>query len=439
MGMKTPLTLPSRGRAIPVIIDTDIGTFADDTLALAQALGSPELDVRLLVTTSGDPIFRARVAAKQLRLSGRADVPIGIGVALPRLSPTEPLEPYVAGESLAAHSGGVHSNGPAAAVAMIRNSSRHDWVIVVLGPSSSVAAMLDIDPAIAGSARLAIMGASVCGGIVLPWDATTPRAATNERQDVPAARAVGAAPWRRPPEYATVVSSLQIELKGERWARLREPKPSAPSPTFGMLDAFDAWWQASRSDREAITHLEALAIASPRQRSVLCFDCLAVALAVGHPIGAKVFAGRLNFSDEGYSVQRMERPDAVEAGGICVSPSCHVPVASCNLTLTRAVDNSLWPVRFSIGWENLDLFLDDLVGRLGSSEQAPSPEPPIVSTKPSVVALVVAVIVILLLAMVALLARRRRNNTGLRHVRHEGDDGVEMPTHSRPGAVERPG
>ncbi|MEM9408017.1 MAG: hypothetical protein AAGA81_18415, partial [Acidobacteriota bacterium] len=49
---------------IPVIFDTDIGTDIDDTWALAQLLASPELDLRLVVTDSGDTETRARIVAK---------------------------------------------------------------------------------------------------------------------------------------------------------------------------------------------------------------------------------------------------------------------------------------------------------------------------------------------------------------------------------------
>ena len=47
----------------PILFDTDIGSFADDPYALALALSSPSLDVRFVLTTSGDTQSRARVAA----------------------------------------------------------------------------------------------------------------------------------------------------------------------------------------------------------------------------------------------------------------------------------------------------------------------------------------------------------------------------------------
>ena len=50
-------------RRIPVILDTDIGNDIDDTWALGQLLNSPELDLKLVLTSTGDTEYRARVAA----------------------------------------------------------------------------------------------------------------------------------------------------------------------------------------------------------------------------------------------------------------------------------------------------------------------------------------------------------------------------------------
>ena len=48
---------------IPVILDTDIGNDIDDTWALGMLLNSPEFDLKLLLTSTGDARYRAKVAA----------------------------------------------------------------------------------------------------------------------------------------------------------------------------------------------------------------------------------------------------------------------------------------------------------------------------------------------------------------------------------------
>ena len=421
---------------VPVLFDTDIGTFADDTLALAMALTAPELDVRMLLTTSGDAVFRARVAAKQLRLSGRADIPIGIGVSLPNSFPAganaEPLEVFASKEDLEAHPGGVFADGPAAAAAMILDSGRSDWIIIVLGPSSSTAALLEREPRVAAMARVTVMGASVCGGVTLPWGAITPRASTNERQDVRAARVVGGAAWRKAPEYAPVVASMQVEFTAERWARVLAASEArateAISPTAGMMRVYHAWWAASVADASVITHQEAMAIETPLARSVLCFDCLAVALAYAGgpdggqaPVGARLWKGSMNFTKDGFTQQRLEQPNAASNQGGCLSVSCHVQLAVCNLSQTTATIAAMWPMRMSVGWEDLDLFLDDVVDRLqrhsgdGHGDQAAYAR----------MSLALAALVCLVGALSWWV--RQRQQTGLHsHVHLEEDSGVQM-------------
>lgn len=66
----------------PVIIDTDVGSFIDDSAAILLALQNPELDVKLIVTATNDTTARARIVAKYLMAVNRTDIPIGIGVAI---------------------------------------------------------------------------------------------------------------------------------------------------------------------------------------------------------------------------------------------------------------------------------------------------------------------------------------------------------------------
>lgn len=54
----------------PTIIDTDLGTDADDVLAVALILGSPELNLVGITTIYGDTALRAQLAAKLLKVAG---------------------------------------------------------------------------------------------------------------------------------------------------------------------------------------------------------------------------------------------------------------------------------------------------------------------------------------------------------------------------------
>ena len=50
----------------PILLITDIGSDPDDILALLVILASDQLQVEVIVTTGGDTLSRARVAARFL-------------------------------------------------------------------------------------------------------------------------------------------------------------------------------------------------------------------------------------------------------------------------------------------------------------------------------------------------------------------------------------
>ena len=64
-----------------VFIDTDIGTHFDDSAAIAlYALKSPTLEVRFILTATGDVVTRTKVAARYLQVAGLDYVPLGVGL-----------------------------------------------------------------------------------------------------------------------------------------------------------------------------------------------------------------------------------------------------------------------------------------------------------------------------------------------------------------------
>jgi purine nucleosidase len=69
--------------AIPIILDTDIGTDVDDCLALALILSSPELTLEGVTCVYGDVDLRTAMVRKLLRLRGREDLPVLPGARSP--------------------------------------------------------------------------------------------------------------------------------------------------------------------------------------------------------------------------------------------------------------------------------------------------------------------------------------------------------------------
>src|SRR5258708_23348889 len=114
-----------------VVLDTDIGNDIDDTWALAMLLGCPELDLRLVVTASGDTTYRAAVAAAILQAGGRDEVPIGIGIPTtpyPGIPPT-PQARCAAEIDLNRYQGDVHADRVKALVASVMSSDEPVTII----------------------------------------------------------------------------------------------------------------------------------------------------------------------------------------------------------------------------------------------------------------------------------------------------------------------
>ena len=69
--------------AIPVIIDTDIGSDIDDAFAIALALQSPEVDVKGITTVFCNTDKRTAIVEMLLQLAGREDIPVHTGLSHP--------------------------------------------------------------------------------------------------------------------------------------------------------------------------------------------------------------------------------------------------------------------------------------------------------------------------------------------------------------------
>ena len=73
------LLLPTYLASKPVVFATDIGGDVDDTWALAHILRSKELDLKMVLTETGEAEYRAKVAAKVLQVAEREDVIVALG------------------------------------------------------------------------------------------------------------------------------------------------------------------------------------------------------------------------------------------------------------------------------------------------------------------------------------------------------------------------
>jgi purine nucleosidase len=145
--------------AVPLLLDTDIGTDVDDALALAFALRHPEIALVAVTTVSGDAMRRARIAAKLCRIAGRDDVEVAVGER------GEQSQQHRSAE--AGHEDAMLGEPPSddgiserdAVTLLLEECEGGGCELAVVGMQSNVAAALGRDPSFADEVRrMAVMG-----------------------------------------------------------------------------------------------------------------------------------------------------------------------------------------------------------------------------------------------------------------------------------------
>ena len=143
---------------IPVILDTDIGGDIDDAWALAIILKSPEFDLKMVVTDTGNPTYRGAVTGKYLEASGRTDIPIGLGVY--EHDETGPQEPWLGDYQLSDYPGQVYQDGIGAMIDLIRESPE-PITLICISPVPNIKAALEREPSIVTNLRIVGMFGSL--------------------------------------------------------------------------------------------------------------------------------------------------------------------------------------------------------------------------------------------------------------------------------------
>ena len=263
-------------KPIPVILDTDIGTDIDDTWALAFLLKCPELDVKLVVTDSGNTICRAKIVARFLEAAGRTDIPVGIGL---KFSDKEERQaPWVKNYELSSYPGKVFEDGVQALIDTIMRSPR-PVTLICIGPVPNIEAALEREPRIAGRAHFVGMFGSVRKGY---GGKGTPDAEYNVRKDVEACRAALNAPWDV--TLTPLDTCGLVHLKGKKYAALRDSK----DPVVQALMENYRIWCGNKPERA-------------EKASSTLFDTVAVYLAFSRDLCVMETLG-LRIDDRGFTV-----------------------------------------------------------------------------------------------------------------------------------------
>jgi inosine-uridine nucleoside N-ribohydrolase len=199
-------------KAIPILLDTDIGSDIDDAFALALILASPELDLRGVATVGTEPQTRARIACRLLTAAGRHEIPVAAGE---NPQPKEEIEKqgrYV--QSPDAPGDRVAQPVKESAVEFLYQQLKArpgELTIVAIGPLTNVARLFrehpDCKPWVK---RLVLMAGSVRVGYK---GKAPPEPEWNIKCDIPAAKAV----------FASGVPLVVAPLDATTMLQLKEP------------------------------------------------------------------------------------------------------------------------------------------------------------------------------------------------------------------------
>lgn len=269
----------------PVVLTTDIGSDIDDTWALAQLLRSPELDVKLILTETGEARYRAAITAKLLEVAGRTDIPIGLGRDFGPMGDEHRHQgPWLRGYDLARYPGRVLEDGIGALIELVMNSPE-PVTIIAIAPAPSLAAAIAREPRLAAHCRLVGM----FGSFTLGYDGSPiPAAETNVRIDPAALRSVLSAPWQdvllTPLDTCGLVT-LSGESYRSLWSATGDPLLRAVIENYCLFAPRVPWM-----------HCDFFAT-----RSTVLFDCVAVYLAYAEELVATETIS-FRVTDDGFTV-----------------------------------------------------------------------------------------------------------------------------------------
>lgn len=215
--------------ALPLILDTDIGSDIDDALALAFLLNEPKCELLGVTTVTGNTAERAALAEWICREAGRSEIPVFHGLEGPLLhGPGQPKTPQVA-----ALPEGFESRAQPEAIRFLRQTIRErpgEVTLLAIGPLTNVATLFLVAPEIPSLLKeLVLMGGS--------FDLTEPgrryRSEWNCRCDPMAAAVVFA---RSALRTAGLDVTLQVQIARAELLGRYPKKFGAMGPTLAMLE-----------------------------------------------------------------------------------------------------------------------------------------------------------------------------------------------------------
>ena len=236
--------LPASAAPIPTILDTDIGTDADDLFALMLVLSRPDVyDLRLVQASTFNTTTRARLVARILHSLGRFDVPVAVGRYTGEQDVPEAaiLGNYSLANFTAA--GGVVSYGTGALRALMAAATpAAPLLIIEIAPATSLGDVLRPEPGLAAGCLVVAMSGCVRRGYM---NASTCTAEYNVATDVPASQAVYGAAWAAPLVTAPLDTTVLMQWRGPLYRTLVAANATGRDAAATTLLAHYAAWYAN--------------------------------------------------------------------------------------------------------------------------------------------------------------------------------------------------
>jgi len=262
--------------AIPVILDTDIGFDVDDIWALAFMLKCPELDIKLVVTNTGDTLYSAKLVAKLLAVAGRSDIPVGIGIPIDAVPKTHTK--WLGDYRLEDYQGVIFKDAVGAICETIL-SSADSVTLVCIGPLTNIAASLQRAPAITGNSRFIGMHGSIKRGYL---GAAKPMKEYNVKCHTMACQHVFRTPWDI--SITPLDTCGLVSLKGDDFrivADSQDPLARAVMENhFGWFEKVSDWPMLSKLDanQESSILYDTVAIYMAFSEDLLAMEKLSVSV-----------------------------------------------------------------------------------------------------------------------------------------------------------------
>jgi purine nucleosidase len=281
---QTETSTPRPNTAEKIIIDTDIGSDIDDAFAVGLALHSPEFQILGISSAWGDTHLRARLLSRLLKETGRADIPVAVGIVKHPPGKVDTLS-----QAAYAEGGPADQNHPNAVDFLLDQIRRHpgEITLIAIGPETNLGAAIDRDAATFRKLkRIVLMGGSVYRGYSqFNYGKTRgPDPEWNILCDIQAAQKVFSSGV---PLYVMPLDSTQIKLQELERAEIFK----AGTPLTDALLVLYAQWSRGTAQTPTL------------------FDAVAVAYA-SHPELCPTEPMRLRVDDQGYTRVESGAPNA---------------------------------------------------------------------------------------------------------------------------------